>query len=372
MQLHSAGALPGDLDQLSLNTSTLSNGPHQIQAALVDAAGNQALSEPVQVTVDNTNPSSPIGVLVDGKDAGAWIDQPGTITWTDPSQPQDDPLSQVNWIACTGTETGIPASGCDAGQHQGSPLNSLTFSPAQDAAFAGQPQGIYTVFVWLQDAIGNTAEADSAAISFGYQTSPPPPPTSITASGRGPYKITLGAPKDLAPLTATSWTACNAVGACTPIQTTPGLSFSFDPNGTPQFQRSPYGRYTVRAWLRDAAGNASPANSAMLTIIHSKPGKPSPQLRILSVTRTGHWLRVRGSTSRAVPGPVTIAVHYTLRARVYGVQGTVRVANGRWSVALRLPSGARTDRVTVVRHSSAHWLAQTVTRYVHHRPATGR
>ncbi len=43
-------------NQLSLNTTTLSNGPHQIQTALVDAAGNQTLANPVQITVDNTNP----------------------------------------------------------------------------------------------------------------------------------------------------------------------------------------------------------------------------------------------------------------------------------------------------------------------------
>jgi hypothetical protein len=33
---------------------------------------------------------------------------------------------------------------------------------------------------------------------------------------------------------------------------------------------------------------------------------------------------------------------------------------------LLLPQGARTDRVSVVRRISAHWLTQTVARYVHH------
>jgi hypothetical protein len=348
-------------NQFSLNTSTLSNGPHQIQAAVVDAAGNQTLGAPVQITVENANPSAPSGLLVNGKGAGAWLNQPATITWTNPSQPPEDPISQVNWIACTGSETSIPASGCDAQQQQSSPLSSLTFSPAQDAAFAGHPQGVYTVFVWLADAIGNTAQADSAAISFGYQTSPPPPPASITVSGRAPYTITLGAPADIAPLTATNWIACGSAGVCSSTETSPGLSFSFAP--------SEYGRYTVRAWLQDAAGNTSPANSATLTITDGKPGKPSPQLHILSVTRTEHALHVRGSAARAVAGYVTIVVHYTLGTGSHGVQKSVRVAHGRWAAILRLPGGARTARVTVVRHSSARWRAQTVTRYVYHRPA---
>ena len=348
-------------NQFSLNTSTLSNGPHQIEAAVVDAAGNQTLGTPVQITVENANPSAPTGLLVNGKGAGAWINQPATITWTNPSQPPDDPLSQVNWLACAGSETSIPASGCDAPQHESSSLSSLTFSPAQDAAFAGWPQGLYTVFVWLADAIGNTAQADSAAISFGYQTAPPPPPTSITASGRAPYTITLGAPADIAPLTATNWIACDSTGVCTSTETSPGLSFSFAPGQ--------YGRYTIRAWLQDAAGNTSPANSATLTITDSKPGKPSPQLHILSVTRTEHALHVRGSAARAVAGNVTIVVRYTLGTRAHSVQKTVRVARGKWAAILWLPSGARTARVTVLRHSSTRWLAQTVTRYVYHRPA---
>lgn len=45
--------------QLSLDTTVLANGPHRIQAAVVDAAGNQALGSPIQVTVDNPGPTIP-------------------------------------------------------------------------------------------------------------------------------------------------------------------------------------------------------------------------------------------------------------------------------------------------------------------------
>ena len=205
-------------DQFSLNTSTLSNGPHEIQAAVVDAAGNQTLRASDQIMVDNINPTAPTGVLVDGHGGGTWINQPATITWTNPSQPADDPISQVNWIACQGSETGIPASGCEAEQHQSSPVGSLAFNPDQYPAFASHPQGLYTVFVWLQDAIGNTTQTNSASVSFGYQTSPPPPPTSIKVNGSGPYTITLGAPADLAPLTTSHWTACNSAGTVRPLR----------------------------------------------------------------------------------------------------------------------------------------------------------
>jgi hypothetical protein len=362
-------------NQLSLDTRTLSTGLHQIQAAVVDAAGNQTLGSPVQVTVDNANPSAPSSLLVNGRGGGAWVNQPATITWTNPGQQlQGDPISQVNWVACIGTETRLPASGCDAQHAQTSPLGSLVFNPAQDPAFAGQPQGVYTVFVWLQDALGNTSQANSAAISFGYQTSPPPPPRSISVSGRGPYTITLGAPAHLAPLTATNWTACNNRGTCTPALMSPGLSFRFDPDHTPQFQHRPYGRYTVRAWLQDAAGNTDPADSTTVTIDHRKRtvGRSSPGLRILSVRRNGRALRVRGSAARALSGHVTIVAHYALGARTRSAEKTVRVAHGKWAAVLELPGSAVTLRVTVLRHSSARWRAQTVTRYIHHRASTKR
>jgi hypothetical protein len=77
---------------------------------------------------------------------------------------------------------------------------------------------------------------------------------------------------------------------------------------------------------------------------------------------------VRGTAARTLAGHVTIIVHYALGIRGYNVQKTVRVADGRWAAVLELPSGARTRRVTVLYHRSAHWVAETVTRYVHHAP----
>lgn len=355
-------------NQLSLDTRTLSNGPHQIQAAVVDAAGNQTLASPVALAVNNSSPNAPSALQVNGRPSGVWINQPATVTWTNPSQPQGDPIGEVNWIACTGTETSIPASGCDAAHTQAAPLTSLTFDPAQDPVFAGQPQALYTVFVWLSDAIGNASQANTAAIGFGYQTTPPPPPRSIMASGRGPFTITLGAPAHLAPITATNWIACNSARTCTSTQTSLGPSFRFDPGHTPQFQRSPHGSYTIRAWLTDAAGNADPANSATLAVTYSKSTKNSPGLRILSLTRSGRALHVRGAAARALRGHLTIVVHYTLRAHPGTAQKTTRVARGKWAATIVLPAGALTVRVTVVHHSSTRWSAQVVTRQVrHHR-----
>jgi hypothetical protein len=98
-----APCLASSSSQFSLATSAISNGPHQVQAAVVDAAGNQTLGSPVQIMVDNVNPGAPNGLLVNGRGGGAWVNQPATITWTNPSQPEGDPIGQVNWIACIGS-----------------------------------------------------------------------------------------------------------------------------------------------------------------------------------------------------------------------------------------------------------------------------
>ncbi len=152
------------------------------------------------------------------------------------------------------------------------------------------------------------------------------------------------------------------------------------------------GLHQIQAAVVDAAGNetlASPVqitveNTAPITptvpsvtpslpapITPSKPGKVSPHLRILGVTRSKRALHVRGAAAKTLIGHVAIVVHYTLRGRSHSVHKTVRVANGKWAAVLRLPSGAWTNRVTVLYRGTTLWLAQTVTRYVHHRRYPG-
>ncbi len=154
------------------------------------------------------------------------------------------------------------------------------------------------------------------------------------------------------------------------------------------------GPHQIQAAVVDAAGNQTLASPVQITVENtapiapttpitppttppppspitpSKPAKASPRLRILSVTRAKRALHVRGATAKTLVGHVTIVVRYTLRGRSHSVQKTVRVANGKWAAVLRLPSGAWTSRVTVFYRGAADWLAQSVTRYVHHRAGT--
>jgi hypothetical protein len=157
------------------------------------------------------------------------------------------------------------------------------------------------------------------------------------------------------------------------------------------------GPHQIQPAVVDAAGNQTLAGPVQITVENTAPitpivpttpitppttppppapitpGKPvraSPRLRILGVTRSRRALHVRGAAAKTLVGHVTIVVRYTLRGRSHRVQKTVRVANGKWAAVLRLPSGAWTSRVTVIYRGAADWLAQSVTRYVHHRAGT--
>jgi len=157
------------------------------------------------------------------------------------------------------------------------------------------------------------------------------------------------------------------------------------------------GPHQIQAAVVDAAGNQTLAGPVQITventapitpivpttpitppitppppgpIIPGKPAQASPRLQIHSVTRTKHALHVRGAAAKTLVGHVTIVVRYTLRGRSHSVQKTVPVANEKWAAVLRLPSGAWTSRVTVLYRGAADWLAQSVTRYVHHRAST--
>jgi hypothetical protein len=151
------------------------------------------------------------------------------------------------------------------------------------------------------------------------------------------------------------------------------------------------GPHQVQAAVVDAAGNQTLAGPVQITVENTapiapsttttspitppppgpstsgKPAKASPRLLILHLTRSRRALHVRGTAAKTLSGHVTIVVHYTLGGRSHSVQKTVPVAHGKLAATIGLPVGAWTNRVTVLYRGASDWLAQAVTRYVHHR-----
>ena len=149
------------------------------------------------------------------------------------------------------------------------------------------------------------------------------------------------------------------------------------------------GPHQIQAAVVDAAGNQTLAGPVQITVENTAPITPtvppitpappasitpeqarrsaSPRLQILGVTRSRRALHVRGAAAKTLIGHVTIVVHYTLRGRSHSAQKTVRLAHGKWAAVIGLPGGAWTNRLSVLYRGAADWLAQSVTRYVHHR-----
>jgi hypothetical protein len=152
------------------------------------------------------------------------------------------------------------------------------------------------------------------------------------------------------------------------------------------------GPHQIQAAVVDAAGNQTLASPVQITVENTTPTTPtvppttppapspitpptpakaSPRLQILSVTRRTRALHVRGAAAKTLIGHVTIVVRYTLGGRSHSAQKTVPVAHGKWATVIGLPGGAWTNRVTALYRNTTDWLAQTVTRYVHHRRYSG-
>jgi len=396
--------------QLEVNTATLPDGIHQTQVSLADAAGNETMSSPQTLMISNNPPPAPTGGEIQGHTSG-WTSQPATLTWMNPSLAQGPPINTVYWTVCRGTDLGgVPAGGCDGTHTQISPLTSLTFDPTQDPMFEAQPISAYTAFVWLGDAAGNSSQANAMAVHFGYDNTAPGPPEFIMTSpttGPGPFAITVGASPHVAPIIGVDWTACDSSGNCLPMQSTPGLTFTLDPTHNSEFQGDPYGTYTIRAWLVDAAANSDPnafatanvttapalasSNAGTSSGSFSDTGStsssgsgrsgasggsasaPSPQLHITSVAEHGRRLLIHGTVARKVHGYVVIVETFLERGRKQTMRRTAKIAAGRWSILLTLPAGAQPQSTTVAVHPTCgRWRHQSVTRHTPSRSSNGR
>jgi hypothetical protein len=160
---------------VALNTASIADGQHQLQLAAVDPAGNETRSAATAVYFDNTPPAVPTGGHVAQQGSAG----PVTIAWTNPAPDNGSPVAGVRWEACKS------GAGCSAVQTQTGNLTSFAFDPTALAPFTASPQGSYTVSVWLEDAAGNTNQANAGAVDVAYglgQTSPATATTPVTTT----------------------------------------------------------------------------------------------------------------------------------------------------------------------------------------------
>jgi hypothetical protein len=355
---------------LSLDTTHLTDGPHQIQASITDAAGNETRGPVQQLLVANHPPAAPVGLAVTGAPDG-WINHPAMLTWTNPAQGEGLPIAGVDWVTCPGVEASIPASGCGTVHSQTTPATSLSEDTSAETAFAGHLPGNYTVFVWLVDAAGDLNPANAGHASFGFDNTSPGPPLALTTTVNSrdhSFVLRAKPPAHVAPITSLNWIACKTGGKCTAVRNVAGQAFGFDPATNPTFKAAPNGRYVIRVWLEDAAGNTSQASAASTTVTY--PGgshaasteRRSPLLRVTSVTIKGRDMRVKGTATRALEGHVHVTEHCLVGQVDRLVRRTATVVAGHFSTELVQPPGAHAERVTVTFAGDKRLRAETVTR----------
>ncbi len=359
---------------LSLDTTRLADGTHRVQAAVVDAAGNETRGPLQALLVSNHPPGPPIGAAVTNAPTG-WTNHSATIAWKNPAAGPGLPIAGVAWIACRGADTTIPTAGCAVAHSQKTPLTSLDEDIRTEAAFAGRRPDRYTVFVWLVDSSGAIDPTGAARVGFGYDDTAPGPPTALKAtpsSTARSFVIRAAPPAHLAPIATINWTACKVRGECSAARVSPGETFDFDPTSDPRFKSSPNGTYVVRAWLQDAAANQNPSATTSVTVTYSTAAvkarrrKSSPGLRLTAVASHGLTLRVTGTTTRSLKGRVRVVVHLRARSADHILRRTTAAAAGRFAAGFVQPLGARVTQVTVSFGGDRTLRSQSVTRTFAH------
>ena len=148
-----------DQAQLSLDTRSLTDGPHRVQVAAVDPAGNETKSASRDVVVDNSAPRAPLDLSVDG--GADWRSTNSfDVRWTNADDP-GAPVAAARYQLCA-----IDGSGCQP------PHVQTGDGVSRISGISVPSQGEWALRLWLEDAAGNTDADQPAEISLRYGIPP--------------------------------------------------------------------------------------------------------------------------------------------------------------------------------------------------------
>lgn len=143
---------PGASHSIDWRALDLADGPHRVQVAATDAAGNESRSPATTVLVDTHAPTAPVGVpRAVTRTTPAFV-----LGWINPAQGQGAPIARADYRLC-------PASSrapCRTG--------SATASAIHQLAVSTPARGRWRLSVWLVDAAGNGNNANAASSVLAY------------------------------------------------------------------------------------------------------------------------------------------------------------------------------------------------------------
>jgi sugar lactone lactonase YvrE len=240
---------PGEAITKVVDVLTTLPGAQLAYLWLEDGASNADHTSAAAVTLhyDPTPPGSPIGLSADPAD---WSpDNRFTLSWTNPPE-----LSGVTKACYRLKETPPTASGSQDCQ-SGVGIQSLVDVTVPEG-------GEHTVFIWLEDAAGNTEPATAISHTLRYDAIPPVSTAQVPAVAQtAPIRVTWVASDTHSVVEKVSlWVKIGNEGAWSDsglsFQPEGGIASSGTSQGFFLYQPSGQGTYFFAARASDQAGNA--------------------------------------------------------------------------------------------------------------------
>jgi hypothetical protein len=150
----------GAASEITVQTTSFSDGPHELTRCASDFAANSACLFPLVVLIDNHPPASPRNLAVAGGEGWRRIDD-FDFSWSNPDQGPASPIGGAYW-RITG-----PA-GYDTG------LRLATGRGISSLADRTVPRpGVFTLRLWLRDEAGNADSGSAVELPMRLDDVPP-------------------------------------------------------------------------------------------------------------------------------------------------------------------------------------------------------
>jgi hypothetical protein len=150
----------GAADEVTVQTTDFSDGPHALTRCATDFAGNSACLFPVTVLIDNNPPAHPRSLSIAGGAGWHRVDD-FDLSWVNPSQGPASPIGGAFWriTGPSGYDTGVQL----AAGHEISALADRKLP---------RP-GVYSFRIWLRDEAGNADSSTAIEIPLRLDDVPP-------------------------------------------------------------------------------------------------------------------------------------------------------------------------------------------------------
>jgi hypothetical protein len=150
----------GAADEVTVQTTNFSDGPHELTRCAIDFAGNRACLFPLVVLIDNHPPASPRGLSLAGGEGWRRIDD-FDFSWSNPDQGRASPIGGAYWriTGPAGYDTGVKLA---AGRGLSVLADRTVPRP-----------GLFMLRLWLRDEAGNADSASAVELPMRLDDVPP-------------------------------------------------------------------------------------------------------------------------------------------------------------------------------------------------------